>query len=366
MSIVYRYLTRQVMVSMLAVSGVLLMVFMSGRFIKYLASAAQGDISGEVLFVIMGYRLPGFLELILPLGFFIGILLAHGRMYLESEMTVMLACGISEPDILRKTLVAGIPVMAFVAAMSLWVTPWGMGQVDDLIAEQRNSTGFELLTPGRFQDISGGSRVVYTQDVSDDKSRLEGVLIAQLDRQSGGLTLISADQGSQVVDEEQGDRFLVLSEGTRFQGMPGALDFTVTEFGEYGLRIEKSGASRDRDEESLPTLDLLRSDDPELRALWHWRLSLPLIIPVVTLIAVKISRVNPRQGRFFHLLPAMLLYIAYLGLLIVGRDAIADRKVPEWLGLFWVHGLFALLGLWLNFGPPWLRRRRLEREARHA
>ena len=111
MSIVFRYLTRQVIISMLAVSGILLLVFMSGRFIKYLADAAAGELAGDVLFQIMAYRFPGFLELILPLGFFIGILLAYGRMYLESEMTVLFACGVSDKQLLMKTLLGSIPVL---------------------------------------------------------------------------------------------------------------------------------------------------------------------------------------------------------------------------------------------------------------
>jgi lipopolysaccharide export system permease protein len=89
---------------------------------------------------------------------------------------------------------------------------------------------------------------------------------------------------------------------------------------------------------------------------------LPLIVPIVTLLGVRLSRVNPRQGRFFHLLPAMLVYITYLGLLIVARDALGSGKVPEWIGLLWVHVLFLVFGLWLQFGPAWLRRRRLIRE----
>ena len=106
---------------MLAVSGILLLVFMSGRFIKYLAEAAAGELAGDVLFQIMAYRFPGFLELILPLGFFIGILLAYGRMYLESEMTVLFACGVSDKQLLMKTLLGSIPVMLVVGAMSLYV-----------------------------------------------------------------------------------------------------------------------------------------------------------------------------------------------------------------------------------------------------
>lgn len=362
MSIIFRYLSRQTLISMLAVSGVLLLVFMSGRFIKYLADAAAGQLSGDVLFLIMAYRFPGFLELILPLGFFIGILLAYGRMYMESEMTVLFACGVSDRQILMHSLIAGFFVMLVVGAMSLWISPWGMKQVEGIFNEQRQATEFEMLAPGRFQTLSGGNRVTYTEALSADKRELHGVFIAEYSPEQNRLRVISADTGSQLVDQDTGSRFLVLESGALFDGLPGELDYNVTEFDAYGLKIERIGG-RDRElEEGLSTRELMLSDDPEHRALLHWRFSLPLLVPVVTLLAVRLSRVNPRQGRFFHLLPAMLIYIVYLGLLIVARDALASGRVPEWVGMLWVHLLFVALGLWLQFGPPWLRRRQLERE----
>lgn len=350
------------MISMLAVSGILLLVFMSGRFIKYLAEAAAGELAGDVLFQIMAYRFPGFLELILPLGFFIGILLAYGRMYLESEMTVLFACGMSDRQVLGKTLLASIPVMLTVGAMSLYVSPWGMKQVEAIFNEQRKATEFEMLAPGRFQDLESGGRVTYTEGLSDDKRVLEGVFIAEYGRE--GLTIITAESGSQLIDQKTGSRFLILEEGGRFEGLPGQLEYQVTGFDAYGLKIQ-SGGGRDKElEEGISTLDLMASDNLEDRALLHWRFTLPLIVPIVTLLAVRLSRVNPRQGRFFHLLPAMLVYVTYLGLLIVARDALASGKVPEWIGMLWVHAIFLALGLWLQFGPAWLYKRRLTREGR--
>lgn len=367
MHIIFRYLIRQIMVSMIAVSGILLLVFMSGRFIKYLASAAEGKIAPGVLFEIMAYRFPGFLELILPLGLFIGILLAYGRMYLESEMTVLYACGVSDRQLLSKTLLGSLVVMLVVGSMSLFISPWGMGQVEKIFAEQSKATEFDLLAPGRFQKLSSGERVTYTEALSDDKRRLEGVFIAEYGSDGEGVSVIAADSGSQIIDEETGSRFLVLENGARFDGLPGKLDYQVTGFEAYGLKI-RSGSSGDVElDDGVTTGQLMRSDDPRDRALLHWRFSLPLIVPIVTLLAVRLSRVNPRQGRFFHLLPAMLVYVAYLGLLIVARDAMSDGKVPEWLGMLWVHAIFLALGLWLHFGPTWLYRRKVTREgAAHA
>lgn len=363
MSIIFRYLTRQILVTMLAVSGILLLVFMSGRFIKYLAEAAQGKIAADVLFAIMGYRLPGFLELILPLGLFIGILLAYGRMYLESEMTVLFACGFSERQLINKTLGASLVVMVAVGAMSLYISPWGMQQVQRIFNEQAKMTEFEMLSPGRFQSLGSGARVTYTEALSDDKRELRGVFIAQANGEGEGVELISAERGTQFVEEMTGSRFLVLHGGTRVEGTPGELDYRVVEFEAYGLKIaENQNAREKRIEEAVPTLELMRSDNPEERALFHWRIALPLIVPVVTLLAIRLSRVNPRQGRFFHLLPAMLIYIGYLGLLIVARNALAGQRIPEWLGLWWVHGLFLLLLLALHKVPEMRRQRRL----RHA
>jgi len=361
LTIIFRYLIRQIMISMIAVSAILLMVFMSGRFLKYLGNAAEGEISAGVLFSVMAYRFPGFLELILPLGLFIGILLAYGRMYLESEMTVLLACGVSEGDILRQTLIGSLPVMLVVAAMSLYVSPWGMKQVEEIFNEQRKATEFELLAPGRFQDFTSGGRVTYTEGLSDDKRELQGVFIAEFGKGGEGLTIITAETGTQLVDAQTGSRFLILKDGGRYAGNAGQLDYNTTEFEAYGLKIVSGKSGTKELEEGLSTGQLMKSNDPQQRALLHWRFSLPFIVPVVTLLAVRLSRVNPRQGRFFHLLPAMLVYITYLGLLIVARDALADGKVPEWIGMFWVHGLFLALGLWLQFGPAWLRKRRLQR-----
>jgi lipopolysaccharide export system permease protein len=224
-----------------------------------------------------------------------------------------------------------------------------------------------MLAPGRFQDFSSGGRVTYTEGLSEDKRQLQGVFIAEYAEDGKGLTIITAESGSQLVDPDTGSRFLILEDGGRFEGAAGELDYTTIDFEAYGLKIESGQAGTRELEEGTSTWSLMQSDRPEDRALLHWRLSLPLIVPVVTLLAVRLSRVNPRQGGFFHLLPAMLVYITYLGLLIVARDWLAEGKVPEWVGMLWVHALFLAFGLWLQFGPAWLYRRRLTREgAAHA
>src|SRR5690606_16209184 len=147
-----------------------------------------------------------------------------------------------------------------------------------------------------------------------------------------GLSVVVAETGTQRVDEVTGERFIVLHQGARFQGQPGQLDYRLIEFDEYGVKIaEPTAERRNTKDEAIPTVELLGSDLPKHQAILQWRISLPLLVPVVALLALPLSRVNPRQGRFFQLLPAMLIYIAYLGLLITARDLLQKERIPFWL-----------------------------------
>ena len=357
---------------MLAVTFILLLVFMSGRFIKYLAQAASGGISPDILFSIMVYRLPGFLELILPLGFFIGILLAYGRMYLESEMTVLHACGYSNRRLLMVTLGYSCVVAVFVGALSLFLTPLGMQKVEALLYEQSKLTEFEMLFPGKFQGFKSGAGTTYTESLSDDKKTMFNVFISEKSEKNNTLNLVYAESGTQRIDALTGERFLELHNGTSYEGRPGVLDYHVVKFESYGVLIKESheeqGAVK---EEAIPTSVLWQAADLDLesKALLQWRISLPLLVPIVTLLAVSVSRVNPRQGRFFHLFPAMMMYVGYLGMLIVARKSVGKGELPDWLGLWGVHLLFFMLALVLLTKETWLgglRRKRLMVEAERA
>ena len=177
--IVFRYLSREVLVTLSAVSAVLLVIIMSGRFIKYLAQAAQGVLDPSVLFLIMGYRMPGFLQLILPLGLFLGILLAYGRLYLDSEMTVLSATGMSNRRLLGYSMAPAAIVAVIVAWLSLGLAPQGVAEVAKIFNQQDAMTEFDTLVPGRFQAMKDGSRVTYTEGLSDDRGQLAGVFISE-------------------------------------------------------------------------------------------------------------------------------------------------------------------------------------------
>lgn len=374
--IVFRYLAREVFLTLSAVSVVLLVIIMSGRFIKYLAQAAQGLLDPGVLFLIMGYRIPGFLQLILPLGLFLGILLAYGRLYLESEMTVLTATGMSQTRLLGYTLIPATLIALLAALLSFSLTPMGVREVATILQEQDALTEFDTLVPGRFQSMKDGVRVTYAEDLTGGRERLQGVFISDLGKNTRGednkITLLAAPTGYQQVLED-GSRYLVLEDGYRYDGNPGEADYRMIKYDTYAVLLPKpSVALASSDRESMRTSELMASTQQKMRTELQWRLSIPLLTFVVTLLAVPLSRVNPRQGRFLKLLPAIFLYMAYLGLLIASRDALDKGRIPSALGMWPVHGLFLLIGLglmyWDNLRLLLARRGSANRlkEAQHA
>lgn len=345
--IIFRYLSREVLVSTTAVTAVLLLIIISARLIKYLTDAATGKLDADFVLLVLAYRIPGFLELLLPLGLFLGILLGFGRLYLESEMVVLRACGVSHKRLVLYALGPALIIAALVATVSLWVAPWGVGQAKQIFARQDARSELELLTPGRFQSQSKGNQVTYAQRLNTEDGRLEQVFIAQQD-DKGQPVLLFAKGAEQRIIEEQG-RFLVLEDGYRFDGTPGRADYSATRFGEYGVRLPEAEAGLAVNEiEARPTAELWNGTSLREQAQLHWRLSLPVLVFIVTLIAVPLARTNPRQGRYAKLIPSIVIYLLYVTLLTATRSAIEDGKAGVW-ALWTVHLLFLLLAANLIF-----------------
>ncbi|MGM0784558.1 MAG: LPS export ABC transporter permease LptF [Pseudomonadota bacterium] len=348
--IVFRYLTREILLTMSAVAGVLLLVIMGSRFIRYFSNAAEGEIPVNILGTLMLFHLPGFLELILPLAFFLGILLAYGQLYLNSEITVLVACGTSPMRLLQVSLVPAVLVAVLVGLCSLWLTPAGALHNEQLLEEQRSRLDFTALAPGRFQDFGDG-RTAYTESFDDDRSHMQEVFISERQRRRDGTpesAVTRAASGYQTVDDDTGSRFLVLENGERYSVEPGRHEAERLEFATYAVRLSRAGEGAELGSpEYATTAALLDDDDTRAQAQLQWRLSLPVMVFILTLLAMPLSKVNPRQGRFAKLLPAVFLHVCYLSLLLAALDAIGRGSLPVVLGMWPIHVVFLLLGLGL-------------------
>lgn len=370
--IIFRYLNREILVTTLAVSSVLLLIFMSGRFVKYLADAAAGELAVDVLFTIMGYRLPGFLELIIPLGFFIAILLAYGRLYTDSEMVVLSACGISQAQLVVITLIPAFMLSVLVGFLSLWVSPTGARATETILAEQRTRSEFDTIQPGRFQALGDSNSMAYITEVSDDRTRLQTLFVAQGGREAGAErhSVLVAEYAEQAMHPEYEQRYLYLHNGRRYEGQPGAADYEVTEFETFAQYMKPPNieASMRGESDTWSTADLIGAEDLERRTTLQWRLSLPVLVLVVALMAVPFSRTDPRRGRYAKMLPAIVLYMLYLGTLSGLRGALESGSFPLMPGFWLVHGVFLAIALlmlsWQNLKLG--RQKRRSRRAAHA
>lgn len=350
--ILFRYLAREMLQSMAAVSLILLLVILSGRFVRFLAEAAAGKLDSSVVFTLLSFRLPGYLELILPLGLFIAILLAFGRLYIDSEMTVLAACGVSEGTILRYSLVCGLSVAALVAFFSLYLSPVGARAAEDLLAAQRSRTEFETLKPGRFHRLSNSAGVAYVQEVDEGGKTLRQVFLAGKDQGSDTLSVMTAQTGTTVTDEATGKRYLVLGQGIQYRGSPGLADYEEVEFATYQQYVPQPSmdAKPKKPSDMLTTLQLMHATDNESKAALQWRLAMPVLVMIVVGLAVPLARTKPRSGRYVKLIPAILLYVLYLVLANAARGAMESGKSHIPFLLWWVHGAFALLA-WVLFDP---------------
>lgn len=347
--IIFRYLSREILLTMFAVSSILLLITMSSRFARYLAEATTGKISVDILFSLIGYRLPGFLELIVPLGFFIAILLVYGRLYIESEMVVLSACGMSQRQLVNITLVSAVLVAIMVAGFSLWLSPMGARQTELMLDEQRHRSEFDSLQEGRFQSLGRGQAMTYVESVSNNRKQLNHVFVAQVvgDMSQESVAVIVAESGQQMVHPKYGQRYLVLHNGYRYEGLPGNNNYKVMEFGTYGayLTPADSSAAFTNEADTRTTHELLEADDLESRVALQWRISMPILVLIVAILAVPLSRTNPRQGRYLKMLPAIVIYLFYLGALIGVRGLMDSGKWPLMPGLWIIHVLYLGLAL---------------------
>ena len=352
--IVFRYLNQEVQRAFAGILAVLFLIFFSQRLVYYFGDVGDGDLRWVAVFKLLFYFLPVILSLLLPLTLFLAIVLAFGRMYVEQEMTVLHASGISERDILRHLMkpVAGLVLIA--ALVTLVITPWSLSQQQDVLAEESKQADFNLLSPGRFQNPGRGNSVVYVREQSAEE-QIGGVFFATVPEQnkSAPVTMGDNQQRTQIVsavkgrywpDPIDGNRYLVLENGWQYELMPGSSDWTVIKFDRYFMRLDSaSNRAESRAARARSTWELLSNLSSEHIAELQWRLSIPMMMPILALLAIPLCRVKPREGKFAKVLPGLLIYIAYTGALMTTRTAIEGGKWPGWIGLWPIHLGVALL-----------------------
>lgn len=350
MTILERYLIREILAAWAAVTVVLLLILVSSYVGRILANVAAGEVPGELIFNLLGLKTVGALGLLLPAALYMAAMLALGRLYRDSEMVVISACGIGPGRLFRALAWLCVPAVLAMAAISLWLAPEAAATGQALREEAARSAQITTLLPGRFQRLSDG-RVVYVGRRGEDGLSFQDVLI--LDAGESGVDVVTAERGRYFSGVGSAERYVVLESGQRAMGVPGRADFRLLEFERNTVRLPvPQGVAGSPDLEALGTAALLEDGSPRGLAEFHWRLAQPLSLVVLTLLVVPAARITPRDSRYSKLVLGLLIYLAYANLLGLGRVWLEQERVPEYLGLWWAHGAFAagaLAWTWLQY-----------------
>ena len=354
--ILSRYIFREVVVTSVVVTAVLLVVLLADQVAAVLERAAVNQFPQSVVLQLIWLGALQNLSILLPVGLLLGVVLAFGRMYHDSEMAAALACGVGPGIVYRPVVLLAILVAAALAWLTLSLSPDATAQTFSLRSAAARAGRFAAIAPGKFRAF-GGTAVVYAEDVNPDGT-LGNVFVEH--NRGPRVEVALAERARHSVTADGMTHTITLYDGERFEGVPGSPQFRIVRFAEHVIPIQVPAPSDVvRNIDAQPTKELLLSKDPEKRAELHWRVALPTMCLVLTLVAVPLSRLRPRQGRYSRVWLAIVVYFAYSNLVSAGKVWLARGTIPEFLGLWWTHVAIALLAFLFISGPRILANLRL-------
>ena len=409
--ILRRYMTRQVASTTALVLGFLVVMMLGGRLIRYFGIAAEGRLDISLLFTIIGYNLPYFLELILPLAFFIALMLVFGRLYVDQEMAVINASGVSRGRLARLMTPLILALFVGEAALSIVGKPWGVRSSEAVWQQQALTSAFDLISPNEF--ISSDNYHLYVGSLSDDKKKLQDVILIQSEPTPKGNAGKSADMNN-TIDQETADQMgisdmpkdiinrdakniskdtitlakraeqvntgnsgvtqLDLFQGRRYEVGAGSLKYNQVAFDRYRITLTESSQeviTEDNIETQAigplwqaATGDAQTSTNNALRAAQGelgYRLALPWLMIIAPMLAVPLAQVRPRQGRWLRLFPSILLFVSCALGIISLKNAVSKGSISVWAYAWLVLGFMAL-ALYLNWGSRVQHRLRFRKQ----
>jgi lipopolysaccharide export system permease protein len=342
---VQRYVLREVVQTWLAVTGVLVAILVSNQLSRVLGQAADNQYGRRVVFELIALGAVMNLSVIVPVGLLLAVVLTLGRLYHDSEMTALQACGFGSSKLLVPLFCFAVAIAVGLAWLVFFQVPRADSQVQLLRQSAIKEAQFGQLDAGRFRQFSGGDTVFYAERV-DQEGVLHNVFVQR--ELAGRIEVALADTATYSKGSAQGIHLVTLFNGRRYEGVPGHDDFRVIEFREHGIPISTPTDVRGTlDPDTKPTRELLGSSEPADIAQLQFRSSTPIMALVLTLIAVPLSRLRPRQGRYARVGFAIVLYFVYSNLLSASKVWLEKSDLPPFVGVWWVHAAALALGLYL-------------------
>ena len=368
--ILRRYMTQQVAANTAIVLLFLMALMLGGRLIRYFGIAAEGRLDVGLLFAIIGYNIPTFLELILPLSFFIALMLVLGRMYVDHEMSVLFASGISRGRLTRLMIPLITGLFVFQMGISLWAKPWGLSNSEQIWQTQSLGSLLDLVRPKTF--ISSGNYHLYVDEFDKEKRELKNLYVVQQQTDKSGKiakndVIITATRAYQVPSKDTDSSMqLDLFQGRRYELGTNNAKYNQASFEKYRITLEKPASEKitETNVETQTTAKLLaHTQKPEVKAELGYRFTMPWLIIIAAMLATPLAQVRPRQGRWLRLLPSVLIFASCAISIISLRTAIGKERISEYAYIWLIVGFIAF-ALLLNWQSRVVHRVRYRRQSR--
>ncbi len=363
--IIFRYLFKEIISTLLVATMILMVLFVTNQSVQFLQRAASGQIPATDLVQLIVLQVPLMLGYLLPLGLYLGVLLTFGRMYLESEMTVLFACGLSRAKLTGMVVSIAAIVSVIVAWLMASVVPKAQGDINTIFSKAAVTASVSKVIPGRFMTFgSGDNKITFYAKSVENHAVMKDVFLAKAiksnnaqDKQ-GKWGIIAAKSAYEQSLAGQTGSYLVFNDGHRYIGAPGKNAYQVMAFDQYGVRLTVDVVPKFNAVQyySISKLWSLYDKDKNAAAEFQWRLALPISTLIFALLAVPLGEVRPRYGKFTQLFPAMLIYVSYADLIFLTRAWMRSGKLSIVLGMWWLHGVVLLLALLLiAYRSGWFR-----------
>jgi lipopolysaccharide export system permease protein len=342
---VQRYVLREVVQTWLAVTGVLVAILVSNQLSRVLGQAADNQYGRRIVFDLIALGALMNLSVIVPVGLLLAVVLTLGRMYHDSEMAALQACGFGPARLLPPLFCFAVVIAVGLAWLVFVQVPQADSEAQLLRQSAIKEARFGQLDAGRFRSFSGGDAVFYAERV-DSAGVLHNVFVQR--ETAGRIEVALADTATYSKAAPDGAHLVTLFNGRRYEGVPGRDDFRLIEFREHGIPIATpADAAGTKDPDAKPTRELLGSYAPADIAQLQFRASTPLMALVLTLVAVPLSRLRPRQGRYGRVGFAIVVYFVYSNLLSAAKVWVEKEDLSPLVGVWWVHVAALAFGLYL-------------------
>ena len=309
--------------------------------------AAKGILPNDAITTLLGFNMVKFLPMLLSLTLFLSILMTLSRWYRDSEMVIWFSAGLSINSWIRPVMTFAIPVIALISILSLLIMPWATNKGDDFRTQLESRDDLASISPGVFKESSSAERVFFIESFDELGNIVKNIFVQSIQHQKLGI--IVASEGRRMA-EKNGDNFLIMQHGRRYQGTRGTADFSTTEFEKYAIRVEPAEVKQEPIRTmSKSTKELFLSTNNANSAELQWRLAIPISALILGLLAIPLSAVDPRAGRSANFALALVIYMIYNNLLSIMQAWVTQGKVYASVGLWPVHLLFLTLTIYMFY-----------------